>query len=165
MTAATGNCIPSRVRRAIVQAMVLLPVARHAAAAEPAAALGVLYPDIGEPYRSIFTKIIEGIEQQAKGRVASFAVGTATIGPELATELRRRELRVVIALGRNGLKAAVALEDRADLMSALWSVVIADGLRDAEEDRLMRMVTPLLGLTEVDSAQARQRAERRDAEE
>ncbi|HSW07690.1 ABC transporter substrate binding protein [Aquabacterium sp.] len=90
--------------------MVLLPVARHAVAAEPAAAIGVLYPDIGEPYRSIFTKIIEGIEQQAKGRVASFAVGTATIGPELATELRRRDLRVVIALGRNGLKAAAALE-------------------------------------------------------
>jgi uncharacterized tellurite resistance protein B-like protein len=62
------------------------------------------------------------------------------------------------------LKAAVALEDRADLMSALWSVVIADGLRDAEEDRLMRMVTNLLGLTDVESAQARQRAERRDAE-
>jgi uncharacterized tellurite resistance protein B-like protein len=62
------------------------------------------------------------------------------------------------------LKAAVALEDRAELMSALWSVVIADGLRDAEEDRLMRMVTNLLGLTDVESAQARQRAERRDAE-
>jgi uncharacterized tellurite resistance protein B-like protein len=63
------------------------------------------------------------------------------------------------------LKTAVALEDRADLMSALWSVVIADGLRDAEEDRLMRMVTNLLGLTDVESAQARQRAERRDAQE
>jgi outer membrane receptor protein involved in Fe transport len=53
----------------------------------------VLYPDIGEPYRSIFTKIIEGIEQLARGKVAGFAVGTANIGPELATELRKRDLR------------------------------------------------------------------------
>jgi len=114
MTAASGNRTPSQVRRAIVKAMVLMPAAlsavQGAAAAEGAAAIGVLYPDIGEPYRSIFTKIIEGVEQQAKGRVASFAVGTANIGPDLATELRRRDLRAVIALGRNGLKAATALE-------------------------------------------------------
>lgn len=58
------------------------------------------------------------------------------------------------------LKAATALEDRAELMTALWAVAIADGLRDAEEDRLMRMVANLLGLTDVQSAQARQRAER-----
>ena len=58
------------------------------------------------------------------------------------------------------LKAATALEDRSDLMTALWSVAIADGLRDAEEDRLMRMVANLLGLTDVQNAQARQRAER-----
>ncbi len=58
------------------------------------------------------------------------------------------------------LKEAVALEDRAQLMTALWSVALADGLRDAEEDRLMRLVANLLGLTDIDSAQARQRAER-----
>jgi uncharacterized tellurite resistance protein B-like protein len=58
------------------------------------------------------------------------------------------------------IKAAVALEDRADLMTALWSVALADGQRDAHEDRLMRMVATLLGLTDVESAQARQRAER-----
>ncbi|MCB6178866.1 TerB family tellurite resistance protein [Rhodobacter sp. Har01] len=58
------------------------------------------------------------------------------------------------------LKAATAHEDRAELMTALWSVAIADGLRDSEEDRLMRMVANLLGLTDVQNAQARQRAER-----
>lgn len=58
------------------------------------------------------------------------------------------------------LKAATALEDRSALMTALWSVALADGERDALEDRLMRMVSTLLGLTDVESAQARQRAER-----
>jgi uncharacterized tellurite resistance protein B-like protein len=58
------------------------------------------------------------------------------------------------------IKAGVALEDRSGLMEALWSVALADGLRDDEEDRLMRLVASLLGLTDVESAQARQRAER-----
>jgi uncharacterized tellurite resistance protein B-like protein len=91
------------------------------------------------------------------------------LGPFEAAKLRteaedvEREAPDTVRFTR-ALKAAVALEDRSDLMTALWSVVIADGLRDAEEDRLMRMVTNLLGLTDVESAQARQRAERRDAE-
>lgn len=56
------------------------------------------------------------------------------------------------------LKAATALEDRAELMVAMWSVALADGLRDAEEDRMMRLLANLLGLTDVESAQARQQA-------
>jgi uncharacterized tellurite resistance protein B-like protein len=58
------------------------------------------------------------------------------------------------------LKEAVALEDRSRLMTALWSVALADGLREAHEDRLLRLVANLLGLTDVESALARQRAER-----
>ncbi len=57
------------------------------------------------------------------------------------------------------LKEAVPLEDRAELMTALWSVALADGLREAHEDRLMRLVANLLGLTDVESALARQKAE------
>jgi uncharacterized tellurite resistance protein B-like protein len=57
------------------------------------------------------------------------------------------------------LKDAVAIEDRAELMTALWSVALADGLREAHEDRLMRLVANLLGLTDVESALARQKAE------
>jgi uncharacterized tellurite resistance protein B-like protein len=63
------------------------------------------------------------------------------------------------------LKAATALEDRSELMIALWSVALADGQRDAQEDRLLRMVSTLLGLTDVESAQARQRAERQASQE
>jgi uncharacterized tellurite resistance protein B-like protein len=57
------------------------------------------------------------------------------------------------------LKDAVPVEDRSRLMQALWSVALADGLRDDLEDRLMRLVSSLLGLTDVDSAMARKRAE------
>ncbi|WP_051319075.1 ABC transporter substrate-binding protein [Chitinimonas koreensis] len=72
--------------------------------------IAVLYPDIGEPYRSVFSKIIEGIEDKAKVRVASYPIGGGTRPEELAGELRRQNVRVVIALGRNGLKAASSLE-------------------------------------------------------
>jgi uncharacterized tellurite resistance protein B-like protein len=55
------------------------------------------------------------------------------------------------------LKAAVALEDRTGLIEALWSVALADDRRDPDEDRVLRLVTNLLGFTDVESAQARQR--------
>jgi len=57
------------------------------------------------------------------------------------------------------IKEATAIEDRAGLMQALWSVALADGQREAEEDRLMRLVASLLGLSDVQSALARQRAQ------
>lgn len=56
------------------------------------------------------------------------------------------------------LKDAVPLEDRAGLMEVLWSVALVDGQRDALEDQLLRIVSNLLGLTDVESAQARRRA-------
>lgn len=57
------------------------------------------------------------------------------------------------------LKEAVPLEARAALVEALWSVALADGQRDADEDRVLRLVSGLLGLTDVESALARRRAE------
>lgn len=83
--------------------------APRAAASPDEGGIVVLYPDIGEPYRSVFARIIEGIEDRAKGRVASYAIGANQNGGELAEELRRQGARVVIALGRNGLKAAAGL--------------------------------------------------------
>ena len=59
------------------------------------------------------------------------------------------------------LKEAVPVEERAGLLEALWSVALSDGGRDAQEDSLMRLVVPLLGLTDVDSGLARQRVLRR----
>ena len=58
------------------------------------------------------------------------------------------------------LKEATPLEERSALVQALWSVVLSDGTRDAGEDQEMRLLSRLLGLSDVESAQARQRAER-----
>lgn len=58
------------------------------------------------------------------------------------------------------IKAAVPLDERAELLVALWQVALADGLRDAGEDQQMRLLANLLGLTDVESSQARQKAMR-----
>ncbi len=77
------------------------------AAGEPVA---VLYPDLGEPYRKVFTEIIGGIGEQAPQRVRAWPIAASQNLGELALALRRSGARVVVALGRQGLKAAAAVE-------------------------------------------------------
>ncbi|MEO8121675.1 MAG: ABC transporter substrate binding protein [Rhodoferax sp.] len=72
--------------------------------------IAVLYPDLEEPYRAIFAKIIEGIEAQVGAPVASYAVGGAMSAQEIVAQLKRQDIKVVIALGRQGMKAASTLE-------------------------------------------------------
>lgn len=55
------------------------------------------------------------------------------------------------------IKDAVAYEDRLAVIEALWKVVLADGQRAQEEDALLRLVSNLLGISDTDSAMARQR--------
>ncbi len=69
-------------------------------------AIAVIYPDLGEPYRGIFAKIIEGIEEKAKVPVHSYPIGANAEPAELNAQLKRNDIKVVIALGRQGLKAA-----------------------------------------------------------
>jgi uncharacterized tellurite resistance protein B-like protein len=59
------------------------------------------------------------------------------------------------------IKDAVPYEEREGVIEALWAVALADGVRDQEEDALMRLVANLLGVTDRDSALARQRVEAR----
>lgn len=59
------------------------------------------------------------------------------------------------------IKDAVALEDRIQVVEALWELVLADGERDHEEEGALRLIAPLLGINDRDSALARQRVEAR----
>lgn len=71
--------------------------------------VAVIYPDVAEPYRSVFAQIIGGVEETAKGRVVTVAVGTEVNAGDLNDTLRRQGIKVVIALGRQGMKAASVL--------------------------------------------------------
>lgn len=75
------------------------------------ATIAVLSPDIGEPYRGIFTKIVEGIEDKLDTRVVNYPVKNETDISALKAKLHRQNAKVVIALGRQGMKAAVALNN------------------------------------------------------
>lgn len=55
------------------------------------------------------------------------------------------------------IKDAVPYEDRVGVIETLWQVALADGARDHGEDALVRLVSSLLGVSDKDSAMARQR--------
>jgi uncharacterized tellurite resistance protein B-like protein len=57
------------------------------------------------------------------------------------------------------IKDAVAYEDRRAVVESLWEVVLADGVREQEEDAELRLVANLLGVNDRDSALARQRVQ------
>ena len=74
------------------------------------AGLAVVYPDIGEPYRGIFARIIDGIEKGAKAAVRSYPIASDQDSAELNALLKRSGTKVVIALGRQGLRATAGLD-------------------------------------------------------
>lgn len=111
-------------------------LANKIADAAEAGAIAVIYPDIGEPYRSVFTQIIEGIESQAKGRVSNFAVGPKVDVSELNNSLRRQDTKVVIALGRQGVKAASTLDSDIGVVVGGVLSVAEDEIRDHQVNSL-----------------------------
>ena len=56
------------------------------------------------------------------------------------------------------IKDGVPYEERTAIIEALWRVVLADETRDYEENAFLRLAAKLLGVNDVDSALARQRA-------
>ena len=107
-------------------------LANKIAQASGLGSIAVIYPDIGEPYRSVFAQIIDGIESKAKGRVSNFAVGANVDVGELNNSLRRQDARVVIALGRQGVKVASALDSNIG--------VVAGGVLTATENEVNNML-------------------------
>ncbi|MBI4739958.1 MAG: hypothetical protein HY777_00020 [Betaproteobacteria bacterium] len=101
-----------------------------------ASGIAVLFPDIGEPYRAVFNKIIEGIEDKTKARVASFPVGIDADPAEIGAELRKQDIRVVIALGKHGLKAAVSLDPKIEVVAG---AVLAVGEAEAKNNTVVSL--------------------------
>ncbi|MDM8166544.1 TerB family tellurite resistance protein [Roseovarius sp.] len=58
------------------------------------------------------------------------------------------------------IKDSVPYEHRTAVIEALWEVALADGERDADEDALIRMASNFLGISDRDSALARQKVAR-----
>jgi len=124
---------PDPTRRRLLLALALAPAAARLHAAEFATggrlalaarvaavagggagevAIAVLYPQLGEPFGTIFRQIVDGIEIEAPSMVARIALPDHEAPADLDAELRQRGVGVVIALGRHGLQAAESLPAR-----------------------------------------------------
>lgn len=55
------------------------------------------------------------------------------------------------------IKDAVDYENRVAVIEAMWAVVMADDIREDEENSMMRMTASLLGVSDQDSHRARLR--------
>jgi putative ABC transport system substrate-binding protein len=85
--------------------------------------VAVLYPDLDEPYRSIFFTIIKGIEETVRAQVFTYPVGDKANTEDISRELSRRGTRVVIALGRQGLNTASLLDRHLSVIAGgiIWA--------------------------------------------
>ena len=99
-------------------------------------------------------------------RIDALLTSRYGLGPFEVTSLRKdaeileEEAPDTVRFTR-AIKDAVPYEERAEVVESLWEIVLADGTRDHEEDALMRLVAPMLGINDRDSALARQRAEKK----
>ena len=55
------------------------------------------------------------------------------------------------------IKEKIELEKRRKILETLWKITLADGKREAEEDSIIRLISSLLGVTDIESARARQK--------
>lgn len=106
------------------------------AMAEAGAAIAVVYPDVNEPYRSVFTSIIQGIEERAKIPVISLALSPGTDAVSLRSQLKAAQVQVVIALGRQGMQAVEALRSE-------FGVIVGGVVTVPEEEATDRAVISL----------------------
>ena len=56
------------------------------------------------------------------------------------------------------IKKEIEYEDRKELIKQLWQIIMDDDMRTPEENKLMRVLTHLLGVSDVESAKARSKA-------
>lgn len=96
-----------------------------------------------------------------QARIDAMLTARYGLSPDAATRVRR-EAEEAEAVARDTvqftrlIKDAVPYEDRIGVVEALWRVAAADGI-NADERGFMRLVADLLGVSDQDSALARQR--------
>ncbi len=107
-------------------------------------------------YAEAEARLIEDIAQSRYGLSAEDARALRAEGEAL-----EREAPDTVRFTR-AIKDAVPYEERLGVIEALWKVVLADGTRTDEENALLRLVANLIGVTDTDSAMARQRVDTRE---
>ncbi len=96
--------------------------AGHAWAASEVA---VLYPDVREPYRSVFQTILRGIESKTPSSVTHYPLPKEFQTDQLKQWLSRERPASVIALGSRGFRAAQKLDGKVPVVAG--SVLMPPG--------------------------------------
>jgi putative ABC transport system substrate-binding protein len=128
--------LPNHLRRLLVElaALSLSWFVLTGAAAQTAQNIAVLYPQLEEPYRSLLGKILQGIEQRATERVIPMAISTPAHTAEVAATLQSQNVRVLIALGRSGLRLVKQLQHKdAPAVGMLVGAVVTVSEADVDE--------------------------------
>ena len=95
-------------------------------------------------------------------RIDQILAGRYGLTEAAATDLRKQcevletEAPDTVRFTR-AIKDAVPYEDRISVIESLWDVALTDGARDQHEDAVVRLVSDLLGVNDMDRAKARQR--------
>ena len=76
---------------------------------------------------------------------------------QLTAEVLEKEINDNVQLTRV-IKKEIEYEDRKELIKQLWQIIMDDDMRTPEENKLMRVLTHLLGVSDVESAKARSKA-------
>ena len=76
---------------------------------------------------------------------------------QLTAEALEKEINDNVQLTRV-IKKEIEYEDRKELIKQLWQIIMDDDMRTPEENKLMRVLSHLLGVSDVESAKARSKA-------
>lgn len=100
----------------------------------------------------------EDLEKQRIDQILSRRLGVSAADASerrAAAEMIEAEAPDTVRFTRQ-IKDCVALEDRNEVIAAMWEIALADNSRVAEEDATIRLVAGLLGVTDQDSGLIRQ---------
>lgn len=80
------------------------------AGASPHTRVAVIYPQVREPYRSVFRDIVKGMESALPGSIADLEVQPERTAQQLSADLRAQQVGAVVLLGKHGLNLSGALD-------------------------------------------------------
>lgn len=92
-------------RSTVLSLLLLLLMTVHPWGFAQGKRIGVLYPEIREPYRGIFASIVAGVRESDVGSVAEFVLQESTEEVRIDAWLEDEAIDVLIALGRRGFDA------------------------------------------------------------
>lgn len=86
----------------------------------------VLYPEIREPYLSIFLDIADGVEKGFDGKVVKYALDKRAKASDLEEDISKAEVDAVVALGKRSYKLMQQLPERCPVFLGALSRFSAD---------------------------------------